>query len=699
VSKDPGLVSVIVYCDGRVAPLSRTLESLARQTLAEFAVLLVGMSPSQQELRRIAPALVATNVREVSLRPFPGDVSTVTRNEVVGAARGRFVIELSGGDWIEPTAIEEAAWALETTPDAGLVAIREPEASRKRRGFGPVGLVGLASRCLEPGEYMLRTAAWREVGGFDAGAPAGAADQDLVIRMVRRGWKAQMIPEALTHLHEATPPGVAADEVANHAAAQRWLHSRHRRFYARATVARLRGNAKQRLRRRAPFLFLFVRRVVESGLRLLPRQFRSPLRRRLNLSARPEMWAYEPPRLDLPSAPHLRPMVSVAAKPGQARRTQLLVVHQHLRVGGAQTAVFNLLTRIDPDLFDVHLIATDREPLGRPIDPLLRTLAEQTDSLYRLPSFLEKDHFLSFLIDFIHSRRIDVVLVSLSVFTYQALPQLRAACPDTAFLDLLHAEAPYAPMDHIRLARRYRQFLDRRVVTTETLRSAQITQYGETADRVVVIPNGIDTAIAFNPAGCTRGAFRRELGLDGEVAIVLFFGRMSSEKQPMHVVRVAELLRERSDIAIVLVGDGPEAAAVKKAISVGGLTNTYLSPTRDDIRIALADADLVMFPSKREGLPMAGIESMSMGKPVVAAKVPGWLDLVSDGVDGFLVDNGDYAGYANAITRLVGDPALYQRVSRAGREKATRMYDLSDNVRAWERLLADSAGRSRDPST
>jgi glycosyltransferase involved in cell wall biosynthesis len=392
-------------------------------------------------------------------------------------------------------------------------------------------------------------------------------------------------------------------------------------------------------------------------------------------------------------------MVSVAAKPGQARRTQLLVVHQHLRVGGAQTAVFNLLTRIDPDLFDVHLIATDREPLGRPIDPLLRTLAEQTDSLYRLPSFLEKDHFLSFLIDFIHSRRIDVVLVSLSVFTYQALPQLRAACPDTAFLDLLHAEAPYAPMDHIRLARRYRQFLDRRVVTTETLRSAQITQYGETADRVVVIPNGIDTAIAFNPAGCTRGAFRRELGLDGEVAIVLFFGRMSSEKQPMHVVRVAELLRERSDIAIVLVGDGPEAAAVKKAISVGGLTNTYLSPTRDDIRIALADADLVMFPSKREGLPMAGIESMSMGKPVVAAKVPGWLDLVSDGVDGFLVDNGDYAGYANAITRLVGDPALYQRVSRAGREKATRMYDLSDNVRAWERLLADSAGRSRDPST
>ena len=161
------------------------------------------------------------------------------------------------------------------------------------------------------------------------------------------------------------------------------------------------------------------------------------------------------------------------------------------------------------------------------------------------------------------------------------------------------------------------------------------------------------------------------------------------------MVYVAERLRERSDIAFVIVGDGPETSIVKKAISARGLTNIHLSPARDDIRTVLADADLVMFASKREGLPVAGIESMSMGKPIVASKVPGWVELVSDGVDGLLVDDGDIAGYANAITRLLGDPALYDRMSRAGREKATRAYDLGDSVRAWERLLAALPIRSR----
>lgn len=699
-----GLISVVVYCDGRADLLTTTLESLGRQTLAEFAVLLAGSPPGDMELSQIAPGLVAGPCREVSLHPFSGALSTLKRNEVIGAVGGRYAIELHAGDSIDPTALEKAAWALETTPRAGLVEICEPEASRKHHGFGPVGLVGLANGTIQHGQYMLRMAAWREIGGFGSGAPARAVDQDLVIRAFKRGWEVPMIPEVLTHLHGATPLG---GEPTNDVAARRWLHSRHRRFYARATVDRLLGHAMERTRRRAPFLFALTRRIarkmefegianrrrallhpVDSGLRLLPRPLKGQLWKRLNLPMRPEMWRYEPPLLDLPRASRLRPIMPPAPKLRQAQKTRLLVAHQYLTVGGAETVVFNLLTRIDPNRFDVHLIATDPEPRGKQKHSLLRILAEQTDSIYELPSFIEKDYFLRFLIEFINSRHVDVVLVSLSIFTYQALPQLREACPDTAFLDLIHAEAPYSPMDQIRLARRFRQVLDRRVVTTDTVRSVQIAKYGETADRVVVIPNGIDTANAFDPSGYARGAFRRELGLDGEVAIVLYFGRMSSEKQPMHIVCVAELLRERSDIAFVLLGDGPEALAVKKAISARGLTNIHLSPTRDDIRIAIADADLVLFPSKREGLPMAGIESMSMGKPVVASKVPGWGDLVSDGVDGYLVDDGDFAGYANAITRLLGDPDLYGRMSQAGREKATGTYDLAESVHTWERLLS-----------
>jgi glycosyltransferase involved in cell wall biosynthesis len=100
-----------------------------------------------------------------------------------------------------------------------------------------------------------------------------------------------------------------------------------------------------------------------------------------------------------------------------------------------------------------------------------------------------------------------------------------------------------------------------------------------------------------------------------------------------------------------------------------------------------------MFASEREGLPLAGIESMSMGKPIVASKVAGWVDLISDGVDGLLVDDGDIPGYASAVTRLLADRALYDRLARAGRRKATQKYDLGSSVRTWEKLLSTMPGR------
>jgi glycosyltransferase involved in cell wall biosynthesis len=149
-------------------------------------------------------------------------------------------------------------------------------------------------------------------------------------------------------------------------------------------------------------------------------------------------------------------------------------------------------------------------------------------------------------------------------------------------------------------------------------------------------------------------------------------------------------------VAFVLLGDGPETSALEKAIAARRLTNVHLKPARDDIAVVLADADIVMFPSEREGLPIAGIESMSMGKPIVASKVPGWVELVADGVDGFLIESGDIPGYATAVTRLLGDRALYDRMSRAARDKATSQYDLAGSTHTWERLLATLSADAKE---
>ena len=401
------------------------------------------------------------------------------------------------------------------------------------------------------------------------------------------------------------------------------------------------------------------------------------------------MWDEVPTLAELPGDSSLEG--EGAAGSGADARRQVLILHPYLIAGGAETVVLNLLTHIDRDRFATHLITTEAGPSGFAWmhNPLAADFAAQTDNVFHLPAFLDQDYRLRFVIDYIRAKRIDVVLISLSIFGYNALPQLRRECPGVAFIDLLHAEAPYVPMDHIRLASRHRQMLDRRVVTTESVRDIQVARYGETRQRVVVIPNGIDTARVFDPAQHPSGTFRSAYGIAQDAAIVLFFGRIAMEKQPMHIVEVAERLRGRSDIVFAVVGDGAERPALECAIAERGLTNVVMCGAQKEIAPALADARLVFFPSKREGLPMSGIEAMSMGVPVVASRVMGWTDLVEDGVDGFLIDDGAFDEYAAAIIQLVDDDALAARVSAAGRRKAVERYDVRTCTRQWEQLFID----------
>jgi glycosyltransferase involved in cell wall biosynthesis len=699
----PATVSVVVYCDGRLDSLSATLEGLARQTLGPIDVALAGEVPAHEDLSRIVPSRFTSTLTTTAAASDPNTARL--RNDALGKVEGRYVLELRSGDYVEPAALEKAAWALETTPRAGLAVFEEPQGAARRVAFGRAGRGKLEGMHLDIGGHVLRLAAWSELGGFEAAAPAVALDADLAVRMIERGWRVMTIPEALCRRDSSAEPA-GHDNTAT-----RWLRRRYGAFDLRARMERGAAEVKEMLRRRAPILFAlprwFARKIevegltdrrkvlrhpLDSGLRFMPRPIKGRLWQRLGLPMRPEPWTYEPPDTRLPDPSRLAPSTPEA---GGAREIRLLVIHHYLTDGGADQVVLNLLSRIDRERFEVHLVTTDPDPDGDYKPLPRRRFAEQTASLFELPTFLPREHFLRFLIEFIEARQIDVVLISLSIFAYQALPKLRAACPDTAFVDLLHAEAPYAPMDQIRLARRYREHLDRRVVTTELVAAAQVARYGETPDRVGIIPNGIDTAY-FDPEACERGILRRELRLDAATSIVLYFGRMSEEKQPMHLVETADRLRGRSDIAFVLLGEGPQTLIARKAIAARKLANVYLRPPRADIREALADADVMMFPSQREGLSMAGLESMAMAKAIVASRVPGWTDLISDGEDGLLVSDGDFEGYAAAITGLLADPGRRDRIARAARDKVARTYELTHVVSAWETLFEGLATSQRE---
>ena len=101
-------------------------------------------------------------------------------------------------------------------------------------------------------------------------------------------------------------------------------------------------------------------------------------------------------------------------------------------------------------------------------------------------------------------------------------------------------------------------------------------------------------------------------------------------------------------------------------------------------RATLAAATIFVLPSFVEGMPMALLEAMALGLPVIATPVGGVPEIVTHQVDGLLVPPGDVDALAAAIARLMSEPALRERLGRAARETAAQRFSLDSAV---ERLL------------
>ena len=214
------------------------------------------------------------------------------------------------------------------------------------------------------------------------------------------------------------------------------------------------------------------------------------------------------------------------------------------------------------------------------------------------------------------------------------------------------------------------------IAVSERARSDLAARYGIEPDGIHVIDMGVDAA-RFAVDAATREATRARLS-DGGGPLVICVAHLVARKNVVSAVEALALM-ERGQL--VLVGDGPERGYLERRSSELGVRDRvrFLGAVRpEEVPALLAASDAFVLPSLYEGRPIALLEAMAAGLPVVASPVGGIPEIVDEGTNGLLVDARDAAGLARALERATGPEA--SRFSAAARATAAA-HDIRESAR------------------
>ena len=198
----------------------------------------------------------------------------------------------------------------------------------------------------------------------------------------------------------------------------------------------------------------------------------------------------------------------------------------------------------------------------------------------------------------------------------------------------------------------------------------RLEQRGVLADRIRVAHAGVDP----DTLPASGRDYRAAWGIGPDDVLVAQVGRLSPEKNPLLLIRVAERLCERRPgVRFVLVGEGKmrDRLEAEPAVRDG---RVRLAGYASDVGDVFRATDVVVNCSTTEGLPGALLEAGATGTPAVATGVGGAAEIVDDGATGFVCPSGDADAIAAAVERLATDPDLRNRMGAAARERVAAVF-------------------------
>lgn len=211
---------------------------------------------------------------------------------------------------------------------------------------------------------------------------------------------------------------------------------------------------------------------------------------------------------------------------------------------------------------------------------------------------------------------------------------------------------------------------------------------------IEVVYNGIATVPLSDDE--ERAGIRGSLGVGPSSIMVLFVGRLVDHKNLPSLIRALQRIDSASDhdIRVLVAGDGPERELLVRASAAMRAHRLSLLGERRDVAALMQACDFLVLPSKREGLSNAILEAMAAGRPVVASRVGGNVELVGHEETGLLYRGDDDAALADAIERLAADCHLRRRLGAAARVRAQQEFSREAMIARTERLYEKAVGKS-----
>jgi L-malate glycosyltransferase len=389
------------------------------------------------------------------------------------------------------------------------------------------------------------------------------------------------------------------------------------------------------------------------------------------------------------SDPSHATQASGAVNPQSARpQRKVFFLVDSLNVGGTEVQAVELALRIGVKGYDVTLGCL------RARGPLLERLRGSNvaidefypkggfDSVHgvyqmlRLAKFLRGGQFQVF-----HAHDLYSNILGIPAAVVARVPVIISSQRDLSHLDLYRTGK--------RAWVRRLQNLSTVVLTnSKAVRDSVLTDHNFAPEKIRVIYNGVDT-----DRWVQGGRDRTWLAADGagETWIVLVGNMHSGVKgHPFLIAAAPEVVRKFPKTRFVLVGDGAQRPDFEQQVAQLGLQRNFLFlGRRDDVPRVLSVCDIAVLPSKAEGLPNAVLEYMATGLPTIATRVGGNAEIIQDGKNGLLVPAEDSSALADAMLRMLRDPAFSARLGQNGREFVLREFSFARLIENTDQLYTE----------